>query len=218
MGNTCLDNSTKTNSIHEYASNNTSQKSESKAFSYLSRPNKDDSFLDDESVYSSYNSFRTSDERELLDYMSYCQPVRAANNNPPASMNCPEMKNIPDLSKQLARKYRPMLISKNPIKMIGPILYSNESSTYEGEYKSSQRTGYGECHFNDGACYLGQWKGDKRHGRGLFIFKKGINFYFGDFENDLPNGKGEYHCQSLNLVYKGQYEMGMRSGNGELKL
>ena len=97
------------------------------------------------------------------------------------------------------------------VQMLGPYMYL-DSSTYQGEYKSGLRHGFGRAVYLDGSVYEGYWKDDLKHGKGIFAFADGEAFV-GDFVNDVATGKGAFYYKE-GARYEGQFERNMMHGKG----
>lgn len=84
--------------------------------------------------------------------------------------------------------------------------------SYEGDWLSGQRSGYGLLKKGNGDYYLGQWKHDKCHGYGIYQFSN-RDRYEGQFRNGEFHGKGVYYYVS-GSVYIGHFKDSKKSGIG----
>jgi hypothetical protein len=84
----------------------------------------------------------------------------------------------------------------------------NNKSTYEGEFKASNRHGSGRMDYVDGSWYNGQWKEGKRHGKGTYYNKEKNSHYFGMFVDGLMHGKGALYDRNTNGKQTGVWEQG----------
>lgn len=93
------------------------------------------------------------------------------------------------------------------------IAYTFESgAVYEGEWKSSQRHGFGAQKWPDGSTYVGQWQQCRASGRGHFIFPTGDE-YSGEWSEGFMHGRGVYRSRLL-ASYEGEWFEDQHHGLG----
>ena len=85
-------------------------------------------------------------------------------------------------------------------------------ATYEGEWLSGRRDGFGVQIWPDGARYEGEWKDHKASGHGKFIHADG-DIYEGMWLNDKANGYGIYIHQN-GAKYQGYWKDDLQHGLG----
>lgn len=89
--------------------------------------------------------------------------------------------------------------------------YITSSSTYEGEFKNSNKHGRG-TYVTPYAKYDGAFHQDQMHGNGTLVFNDSSS-YTGGFKDGNYHGKGTL-SEEDGIVYKGYFIAGLRHGHG----
>ena len=98
------------------------------------------------------------------------------------------------------------------------IVFNEDGSIYEGEYKNGKPHGHGTMTSSDNkAIYDGEWKNGMRHGNGKLIITDKFN-YTGPFEKDYFSGTGGVFCDNKGNIYDGDFEKGKFDGYGHYKM
>lgn len=97
----------------------------------------------------------------------------------------------------------------------GTLIFKNDGTKYEGEFKDNLFSGKGELISNNGTSYEGEFLNNHMHGKG---YLKGSNghTYEGNFQNGFFHGKGKFkwNDNSKEQFYEGTYSYGKKDGNG----
>ena len=105
--------------------------------------------------------------------------------------------------------------SKNP--SFGPLKYSN-GSTYQGQYKLGQRSGWGTEITQKGDVYSGSWLNDMKFGKGRMILADGT-MYEGEWLNNNAHGNGTYirnfDKEPIKSIYVGEFRNNLQHGKGK---
>ena len=98
------------------------------------------------------------------------------------------------------------------------IVFNEDGSIYEGEYKNGKRNGHGSMtSFDNKTIYDGEWKNGMRDGNGKLIITDKYN-YTGPFEKDFFSGSGGVLCDNQGNIYDGDFEKGKFNGYGHYKM
>ena len=98
------------------------------------------------------------------------------------------------------------------------IVFNEDGSIYEGNYKNGKPNGHGSMTSDDNkTIYDGEWKNGKKEGFGKLIITDKYN-YSGPFENDIFSGSGGVLCDSQGNIYDGDFEKGKFHGYGHYKM
>jgi len=112
----------------------------------------------------------------------------------------------------------------------GTFVHFKEKYKYEGEFKDSQRHGYGTFVQEDGSTFKGNWKNGLKHGKGTLVNavffrsgeEKGEEFVMdggpqtGEYKDDLPIGEFYWEMKS-GRKYVGELNRdGLFHGKGTL--
>ena len=98
------------------------------------------------------------------------------------------------------------------------IVFNEDGSIYEGEYKNGKPNGHGSMTSNDNkTIYDGEWKNGKKEGIGKLIITDKYN-YSGPFENDFFSGTGGVLCDNQGNIYDGDFDKGKFNGYGHYKM
>ena len=98
------------------------------------------------------------------------------------------------------------------------IVFNEDGSIYEGEYKNGKPHGHGTMTSSDNkTIYDGEWKNGMRHGNGKLIITDKFN-YTGPFEKDYFSGTGGVFCDNKGNIYDGDFEKGKFDGYGHYKM
>ena len=76
------------------------------------------------------------------------------------------------------------------------IIYNNDYSIYEGEYKNGKENGKGKLYYNGYLLYEGEFKNGKANGKGKKFDNYGKLVFEGEFLNDKPYGQGKFSQRS----------------------
>ena len=95
----------------------------------------------------------------------------------------------------------------------GKIMYEN-GWIYEGEFSNDNQSGFGRLIQNDNEKYEGEWKNGKMNGEGMRIHNNGDK-YIGNYINNVRNGFGKYYFSNGDY-YEGNWENGKENGDGVL--
>ena len=101
---------------------------------------------------------------------------------------------------------------------LGPYRYTN-GSTYKGQYKLGQRSGFGTEITPKGDVYVGQWLKDTKFGKGRLILSNG-NMYEGEWLNNNAHGNGTYISDfednvRSKIIYVGEFRNNKQNGKGK---
>ena len=119
-----------------------------------------------------------------------------------------------------AKEHDPILyyLSENIVSDKILIVFLEDGSIYEGEYKNGKPNGKGSMtSFDNKTIYDGDWVNGKREGNGKLIISDEYN-YTGPFENDLFSGSGGVLCDNKGNIYEGDFEKGKFEGYGHYKM
>ena len=98
------------------------------------------------------------------------------------------------------------------------LVFNEDGSIYEGEYKHGKPNGRGSLtSYDNKTIYDGEWKNGKKEGIGNLIVTDKFN-YSGPFENDLFSGSNGVLCDSKGNLYEGDFENGKFNGYGRYKM
>ena len=98
------------------------------------------------------------------------------------------------------------------------IVFNEDGSIYEGEYKYGKPNGHGSMTSEDNkTIYDGEWKNGKKDGIGKLIISDKYN-YSGPFEKDYFSGTGGVLCDNQGNIYDGDFEKGKFHGYGHYKM
>ena len=98
------------------------------------------------------------------------------------------------------------------------IVFNEDGSIYEGNYKNGKPNGHGSLTSDDNkTIYDGEWKNGKKEGIGKLIITDKYN-YSGPFENDIFSGSGGVLCDNQGNIYDGDFEKGKFHGYGHYKM
>jgi hypothetical protein len=98
------------------------------------------------------------------------------------------------------------------------IVFNEDGSIYEGEYKNGKPNGHGTwTSYDNKTIYDGEWKNGKKEGFGKLVITDKYN-YSGPFENDCFSGTGGVLCDNLGNIYDGDFENGKFDGYGHYKM
>ena len=98
------------------------------------------------------------------------------------------------------------------------IVFNEDGSIYEGEYKNGMPNGHGSMtSYDNKTIYDGEWKNGMRHGNGKLIVTDKYN-YTGPFEKDYFSGSGGVLCDNQGNIYDGDFEKGKFNGYGHYKM
>ena len=98
------------------------------------------------------------------------------------------------------------------------IIFNEDGSIYEGEYKNGKPNGHGSMTSEDNkTIYDGEWKNGKKDGIGKLIISDKYN-YSGPFEKDFFSGTGGVLCDNQGNIYDGDFEKGKFHGYGHYKM
>ena len=98
------------------------------------------------------------------------------------------------------------------------IVFNEDGSIYEGEYKNGKPNGHGSMTSEDNkTIYDGEWKNGKKEGIGKLIISDKYN-YSGPFEKDYISGTGGVLCDNQGNIYDGDFEKGKFHGYGHYKM
>ena len=98
------------------------------------------------------------------------------------------------------------------------IVFNEDGSIYEGEYKNGKPNGHGSMTSGDNkTIYDGEWKNGKKDGIGKLIVTDKYN-YSGPFEKDYFSGSGGVLCDNQGNIYDGDFEKGKFHGYGHYKM
>ena len=98
------------------------------------------------------------------------------------------------------------------------IIFNEDGSIYEGEYKNGKPNGHGSMTSEDNkTIYDGEWKNGKKDGNGKLIITDKYN-YTGPFEKDYFSGTGGVLCDNQGNIYDGDFEKGKFHGYGHYKM
>ena len=98
------------------------------------------------------------------------------------------------------------------------IVFNEDGSIYEGEYKNGKPNGHGSLtSYDNKTIYDGEWKDGKREGIGKLVVINKYN-YTGPFENDFFSGTGGVLCDNFGNIYDGDFEKGKFNGYGHYKM
>ena len=98
------------------------------------------------------------------------------------------------------------------------IVFNEDGSFYEGEYKNGKPNGHGSMTSEDNkTIYDGEWKNGKKDGIGKLIISDKYN-YSGPFEKDYISGTGDVLCDNQGNIYDGDFEKGKFHGYGHYKM
>ena len=98
------------------------------------------------------------------------------------------------------------------------IVFNEDGSIYEGEYKNGKPNGHGTwTSYDNKTIYDGEWKDGKKEGLGKLVITDKFN-YSGPFENDCFSGTGGVLCDNLGNIYDGDFENGKFDGYGHYKM
>src|SRR3990167_1958901 len=95
--------------------------------------------------------------------------------------------------------------------MQGPFAYP-DGATYQGEFNSGRREGFGVQVWPDGSFYEGFWLNDKHHYYGRLIHSDG-DFYEGEWKDNMAQGKGKYKRPN-GVEYNGEWMADLQHGFG----
>ena len=109
-------------------------------------------------------------------------------------------------------------LSENIISDKVLIVFNEDGSIYEGEYKNGNPNGHGSITSDDNkTIYDGEWKNGKKDGIGKLIITDKYN-YSGPFEKDYFSGTGGVLCDHEGNIYDGDFEKGKFHGYGHYKM
>ena len=98
------------------------------------------------------------------------------------------------------------------------IVFNEDGSIYEGEYKNGKPNGHGSITSDDNkTIYDGEWKDGQKDGIGKLIITDKYN-YSGPFEKDFFSGTGGVLCDHEGNIYDGDFEKGKFNGYGHYKM
>lgn len=98
------------------------------------------------------------------------------------------------------------------------LVFNEDGSIYEGEYKNGKPNGQGSLtSYDNKTIYDGEWKDGKKEGIGQLIVTDNYN-YSGPFENDQFSGSNGVLCDSKGNIYEGDFEKGKFHGYGHYKM
>ena len=98
------------------------------------------------------------------------------------------------------------------------IVFNEDGSIYEGEYKNGKPNGHGSMTSGDNkTIYDGEWKNGKKDGIGKLVVTDKYN-YSGPFEKDYFSGSGGVLCDNQGNIYDGDFEKGKFHGYGHYKM
>ena len=98
------------------------------------------------------------------------------------------------------------------------IIFNEDGSIYEGEYKNGKANGHGSMTSDDNkTIYDGEWKNGKKDGIGKLVVTDKYK-YSGPFENDFFSGTGGVLCDNQGNIYDGDFEKGKFHGYGHYKM
>ena len=98
------------------------------------------------------------------------------------------------------------------------IVFNEDGSIYEGEYKNGKPNGHGSMtSYDNKTIYDGEWKDGKREGIGKLVITDKYN-YSGPFEDDYFSGNGGVLCDNLGNIYDGDFEKGKFNEYGHYKM
>lgn len=168
---------------------------------------------------------------KLSDYYSIViNPNTTGGDSPPKSMIQNKMNKISNKAENLISKlfgYEKINESEKRFNYpkFGPVFY-DDGSTYKGQFKRGQKSGYGEIVYIDGSVYRGFWENDQKSGYGVIVFHDG-DYYQGNFDKDKANGLGIkiifYYFLGVFFdlrngeVFEGTFRDNMRHGMGVLR-
>jgi hypothetical protein len=84
------------------------------------------------------------------------------------------------------------------------LVYTQNESTYSGEFYADYKQGKGQQTFADGAEYLGEFFQNKKHGVGKFKHSDGSTFD-GEWQHGMMHGKGTYWNEKSGWKYVGEW-------------
>ena len=119
--------------------------------------------------------------------------------------------------KYLRGRYTGPLLGGLPSGSDGLCVYE-DSSEYQGEWKSGRRNGMGVYRYANLDEYFGKWVGDKRCGNGRWVSTVANEreiAYDGQWEDNVPHGEGMMQYQDKS-VYVGNFKAGKRVDYGKL--
>jgi len=94
-----------------------------------------------------------------------------------------------------------------------------QGQSYQGEWKSNLKDGYGIQQYANGNKYEGQWQASRRHGEGVLWAKVGQKLrkvYTGGWLDDKKHGQGTFFYKGGDS-YQGSWEHGRRHGQGTMR-
>ena len=98
------------------------------------------------------------------------------------------------------------------------IVFNEDGSIYEGEYKNGKPNGHGSMTSGDNkTIYDGEWKNGKKDGIGKLVVTDKYN-YSGPFEKDYFSGSSGVLCDNQGNIYDGDFEKGKFHGYGHYKM
>ena len=98
------------------------------------------------------------------------------------------------------------------------MVFNEDGSIYEGEYKNGKPNGHGSMTSGDNkTIYDGEWKNGKKDGIGKLVVTDKYN-YSGPFEKDYFSGSGGVLCDNQGNIYDGDFEKGKFHGYGHYKM
>ena len=109
-------------------------------------------------------------------------------------------------------------ISENIVSDKILIVFNEDGSVYEGEYKHGKPNGKGSMtSYDNKNIYDGDWVNGKREGIGKLIICDEYN-YTGPFERDFFSGTGGVLCDNKGNIYEGDFEKNKFEGYGHYKM
>jgi len=95
----------------------------------------------------------------------------------------------------------------------GLYFYGKTGDIYSGDFKNSEKTGFGMFLSGAGDSYFGEMLAGKKHGEGIFRWHDGAS-YSGMFADNMKNGRGK-NIFADGSVYEGDYANDIKHGSGK---